>query len=513
MGTVGVPKNMAQLAAVMTLQQSAASPGGVGVSSGHNRIGPNDSLPLSRLEDSGSRDTGAYRSMQPESAVGLAASSVLLRSGSDSTGRGNLRSQGLSFKGSAQTQESTQTTRKMKADDLDALTPLQRMQQQLQMGQFQSMQQQQQQSRRYHFGYPQSFDEGSHSGTNTSSSLSSSGTRSGLNSNNSSQLELQSTEQEFHAAERTSASAKAGNRRFQRIGLARSDSTGTSSQFGGSSIVIDECEENENEDSEENNERLAFDQEGSEDDEEEDDEGHSERARPVLSVVGHGVESESDEAHSRGDGNSSGILSGSVTSDSLLDRSYNSSSISLSDPREEEVILVQGEGSLPASSPEADGRGTPSPATLNQTSTSTSTASFVLEEEDGDAEPAPSQPASPLLSALEVASPSSMDFASPSLDTVQEQVEPADEEELSTTGPPSSLMPHAELATTAGSLHVLLEVEEVDEDGEEEVEAATVVQGIIKSDEANSRPILDQSKKKKTDPMEMDPTSTTGSGS
>src|SRR6202012_5269587 len=71
MGTVGVPKNMAQLPVVITLEQGAASPGGVGVSSDHHRIGPNDSLPLSRLEDSGSMYTGASRSMKPESAFGL----------------------------------------------------------------------------------------------------------------------------------------------------------------------------------------------------------------------------------------------------------------------------------------------------------------------------------------------------------------------------------------------------------------------------------------------------------
>lgn len=218
MGTVDVPKNMAQLAAVITPQQ--------GQSNSSHRTAPKDMGMYSHYGSPSNSVGGSLRQIPERSEQnspvsegpngGQAQSNVfaqasqpppyqqqpkyLLRSGSDSTGkvmshrrasagragerhgvfgpgaggssiRDSYRRQeygSSSTSGTAASASTTTTTAE------SGLTPLQRMQQQLVMGQAQNKQQQE----RYHFGYPQS-----------GSSLSESGSGSGFDSNNSSRLE------------------------------------------------------------------------------------------------------------------------------------------------------------------------------------------------------------------------------------------------------------------------------------------------------------------------------------
>lgn len=499
MGTVSVPKNMAQLAAVMTPQQQVgSSSGAVGGSSVHHRIGPNDSLPLSRLEDSMALDAGVSRSAKSgsaELAFGLGqiperseqnspahegaltgtrsqqsplqeqqqqylqqSHRYLLRSGSDSTGRSHLRSQGRPSKGSLQTEPPSNAV-EGREQGTDDLTPLQRMQQQLQMGQTRSLLQQQQQSQQYHFGYPQSLGEGSQSGTATSDSISSSDTGSGSNSNSSSQLEFQSTEHDFVNSGGMPPSESTANRRmFQRMDLARRDSPGSGGRSSGS-ITLDTFEEDEEEDAKENRGRFTFEQDHSDEDDDDEEEEGRERANPDLSVVdysGEAEESLSDESHP-------GIMSESGTSSSLVSSSY-SSSIGVSDSRDENAALMQGEesqiGSL-SGIEESDSYSLAAPAP--------SSSSLALEEE-----PSASLP-SPPLTTLDVVPQTSSELSPIPLTTVQEQNKPEDYPDNPQTllSAINASVPPTELVTTAGNLRVLPKVKEVDED---DVEGKTILQ-------------------------------------
>lgn len=217
MGTVDVPKNMAQLAAVITPQH--------GQSSSSHRIAPKDMGMHTNYGSPNSSAGGSLRQIPERSEQnspvsegllngdqGLSSISphtsqpplhqqqpkYLLRSGSDSTGKvmshrrasagrvgerhGGFGSGagGSSIRDSYRRQDyepsisGTATSASSSTTAEPELTPLQRMQQQLIMGQAQNKQQQE----RYHFGYPQS-----------GSSLSESGSGSGFDSNNSSRLE------------------------------------------------------------------------------------------------------------------------------------------------------------------------------------------------------------------------------------------------------------------------------------------------------------------------------------
>ncbi|KFH66344.1 CMGC/DYRK/YAK protein kinase [Podila verticillata NRRL 6337] len=232
MGTVDVPKNMAQLAAVITPQQGQSNsshrmaPKDMGM---HTNYGsPNSSAGGSlrqipeRSEQNSPVSEGLLNGDQGLSSVSPHTSQpplhhqqpkYLLRSGSDSTGkvmshrrasagrigerhggfgsgtggssiRDSYRRQdyGPSITGAA-TLASTTTAE-------PELTPLQRMQQQLIMGQAQNKQQQE----RYHFGYPQS-----------GSSLSESGSGSGFDSNNSSRLEEEDEDEDDDGGHGTEA--------------------------------------------------------------------------------------------------------------------------------------------------------------------------------------------------------------------------------------------------------------------------------------------------------------------
>ncbi|KAG0013437.1 dual specificity protein kinase yak1 [Podila clonocystis] len=218
MGTVDVPKNMAQLAAVITPQQGQSNPS--------HRTTPKDMGMYSHYgSPSNSAGAGGTLRQIPERSEqnspvsegpngGQAQSNIfpqtsqppahqqqpkyLLRSGSDSTGKimshrrasagragerhggfgSGVSGSGIrdSYRrqeyGSSSTFGTTASASTTTAEP--ELTPLQRMQQQLIMGQAQNKQHQE----RYHFGYPQS-----------GSSLSESGSGSGFDSNNSSRLE------------------------------------------------------------------------------------------------------------------------------------------------------------------------------------------------------------------------------------------------------------------------------------------------------------------------------------
>ncbi|KAF9902263.1 dual specificity protein kinase yak1 [Linnemannia zychae] len=243
MGTVEVPKNMAQLAAAITPHQGQ-SPGGS--SNLSHRAGPNDlsstsmmapSLPHSSTSTHfGSGRISGLRQIPERSeqnspacdgstnfgeslADGIQPQSqqyqqqqyqqphrYLLRSGSDSTGKGSPRSVRDAGDGSNSggagagrsnllpqdviSTESDSSSGFKSSSDAAELTPLQRMQQQLLFGQsqYQQQQQQQQQRHRFQFGYPQS-----------SPSLSGeTGSSSGVESNSSSRLE-NSSEPDFDA--------------------------------------------------------------------------------------------------------------------------------------------------------------------------------------------------------------------------------------------------------------------------------------------------------------------------
>lgn len=215
MGTVDVPKNMAQLAAVITPQQGQSNPS--------HRTAPKDMGVYSHYGSPSNSAGGSLRQIPERSEQNSPVSEgpnggqghsndfpqtsqpslhqqqpkYLLRSGSDSTGkvmshrrasagragerhggfgsgagvsgiRDSYRRQEYGPSSTSGTMTSASTTAEPE------LTPLQRMQQQLIMGQAQNKQHQE----RYHFGYPQS-----------GSSLSESGSGSGFDSNNSSRLE------------------------------------------------------------------------------------------------------------------------------------------------------------------------------------------------------------------------------------------------------------------------------------------------------------------------------------
>ncbi|KAF8930679.1 hypothetical protein BGZ52_000821, partial [Haplosporangium bisporale] len=209
MGTVDVPKNMAQLAAVITPQQ--------GQSNSSHRMAPKDMGMHTNYGSPNSSAGGSLRQIPERSEQNSPVSEGLLNGdqglGSDSTGkvmshrrasagrigerhggfgsgtggssiRDSYRRQdyGPSITGAA-TLASTTTAE-------PELTPLQRMQQQLIMGQAQNKQQQE----RYHFGYPQS-----------GSSLSESGSGSGFDSNNSSRLEEEDEDEDDDGGHGTEA--------------------------------------------------------------------------------------------------------------------------------------------------------------------------------------------------------------------------------------------------------------------------------------------------------------------
>ncbi|KAF9117772.1 dual specificity protein kinase yak1 [Mortierella sp. 14UC] len=244
MGTVEVPKNMAQLAAAITPHQGQ-SPGGS--SNLLHRTGPNDLSSTSMMAPSspysstsghfGSGKISGLRQIPERSeqnspvfdgsanfgeslADGIQPQlqqhqqqqyqqphRYLLRSGSDSTGKGSPRSMRDAGDGSgsgdlegagrlnilpqdASSTESGFLSGSKSSSDAADLTPLQRMQQQLLVGQSQYLQQQQQQQQRhrFQFGYPQS-----------SPSLSGeTGSSSGVESNSSSRLD-HSSEPDFDA--------------------------------------------------------------------------------------------------------------------------------------------------------------------------------------------------------------------------------------------------------------------------------------------------------------------------
>ncbi|KAF9920553.1 dual specificity protein kinase yak1 [Linnemannia zychae] len=209
MGTMEVPKNMAQLAAAITPQQGQSPAGSSNIS---HRIGPNDASHSSMMASSspysstggsgrisglrqiperseqnsptfdGTTNPGdslgkplqqhtQQRQQQQHQNQQLQPHRYLLRSGSYSTGKGTTRSLQDTSNGSAMGYQADEdqlshhpqsttlqgfgsSSRPDHSSDISELTPLQRMQQQLLVGQ--SQYQQQQQRHRFHFGYPQS---------------------------------------------------------------------------------------------------------------------------------------------------------------------------------------------------------------------------------------------------------------------------------------------------------------------------------------------------------------------